>query len=78
MKKLENLLNGYLGYGKPRYLAIFPWFFLDLRSLTLPKKFNMKGGEGTAIALKSPIALSFNRKNSTKFDNTPGNNGRNK
>ena len=44
--------------------------FFGLRSLILPKKFTMKGREGTAAALENPIELAFSRRSSTKFDNT--------
>ncbi len=70
MKKLESVLNGNLGCGKPRYLTTFLRIFLGLRSFILPGKFTMIGGEGTITALKNPLELAFSRQKSAKFDIT--------
>lgn len=48
MKKIENVLNGFLGCGKNRPLSTFPQIFF-LFSLILSKKFTMKGGEGSIL-----------------------------
>ncbi len=70
MKKLESVLNGYPGCGKPRGVAILPQIHFGLHSLILHDKFTMKGGEGTLTALKNSISLAFCRHKSTKFDIT--------
>ncbi len=44
MKKIENVLNGFLGWGKSRTLATFPQILFCLLSLILPKIFTIKGG----------------------------------
>jgi hypothetical protein len=54
MKKLESVLNGFLGCGKTRSITTFPQTFNGLLSLILPKKFTMKGGRE---AKSPPIPL---------------------
>jgi hypothetical protein len=50
MKKVESILNGFLGWGKTRSSAIFPQILFGLLSLILPKIFTIQGGEGNANA----------------------------
>jgi len=50
MKKVESVLNGFLGCGKTRPLAIFPQIFLDLFSLIQPKRFTITRWESPACA----------------------------
>ncbi|MGD2086301.1 MAG: hypothetical protein PVH61_08970 [Candidatus Aminicenantes bacterium] len=38
MKRLERVLNGFLGCGKTRYLVTYPHIFFGLLSLILPKE----------------------------------------
>ena len=52
MKKVESVLNGSLGCVKTIARATFPQSFLGLLSLSLPKKFHMKGGKENAESAK--------------------------
>ena len=62
MKKLERVVNGFLGCGITRPIATFPQTLLGLFSFILPKIFTMKvegGGEAQAPPishLPSPIS----------------------
>jgi len=56
MKKLESVVNGFLGCGKTRPIATFPQNILGLLSFILPKIFTMKGeGGGGASASHPPL-----------------------
>jgi hypothetical protein len=54
MKKVENVLDGSLGWGKTRPLAAFPQIFFCLPSLILPKIFTIQGRR-EAQAPSSPM-----------------------
>ena len=79
MKKLERVVNGFLGCGITRPIATFPQTLLGLFSFILPKIFTMKvegGGEAQAPPishLPSPISLcigAFKAFYSCLFDDT--------
>jgi hypothetical protein len=59
MKKAESVLNGYMGWGKPRYVAAFPQIFFGLRSLILSKKFTMKGEGENGCGPEEPNRSHF-------------------
>ncbi len=59
MKKLESVLNGFLGWGKTRTLAIFPQILFCLLSLILPKTFTIKWGGGRRKRLPSTCRGAF-------------------
>jgi hypothetical protein len=61
MKKVESVLNGFLGWGKTRFLATFQQIHFCLLSLILPKIFTMKGMEGGANASHFPVEALFKR-----------------
>jgi len=50
MKKVESVLNGFLGWEKTRTLVTFPQIRFAMLSLILHKIFTIKGGEGGASA----------------------------
>ena len=50
MKKVESVFNGFLGWGKTRYLNTFPQILFGLLSIILPKIFIIQRGEGGASA----------------------------
>ena len=50
MKKVESVLNGFLGCGKARSLNAFPQILFGLLFLILPKIFIIRRGEGGASA----------------------------
>jgi hypothetical protein len=50
MKKVESVLNGFLGCAKARSLNAFPQILFGLLFLILPKIFIIQGGEGGASA----------------------------
>lgn len=57
MKKLERVVNGFLGCGITRPIATFPQTLLGLFSFILPKIFTMKvEGGGRRKRLPSPIS----------------------
>jgi len=55
MKKVESVLNGFLGCGKARSLNAFQHILFGLLFLILPKIFIIKRGEGGAIASPSRV-----------------------
>jgi hypothetical protein len=61
MKKVESVLNGFLGCGKNRSITTFPQIRIGLFYLILPKIFTIKGGEGGASASHSPVEALFRR-----------------
>ncbi len=61
MKKVESVLNGFLGWGKTRPLATFPQIRFGLLSLIMPKIFTIMGGEGGAIASHPHVEALFKR-----------------
>ena len=61
MKKVESVLNGFLGCGKTRSLATFLQILSGLLYLILPKIFTMNGGEGGASASHPPVEALSNR-----------------
>ena len=50
MKKVESVLDGFLGWRKTRTLTTFPQILFCLLSLILPKIFTIQEGEGGADA----------------------------
>ena len=61
MKKVESVLNGFLGWGKARSLNTFPQILFGLRSLILPKIFIIQRGEGGANASHPRVKRLFKR-----------------
>jgi hypothetical protein len=61
MKNVESVINGFLGWGKTRLVAIFPQTLFGLLSLIIPKIFTMKGGEG-GVSASHPRVETLSRR----------------
>ncbi|MFC2146141.1 hypothetical protein ACFLRT_02140 [Acidobacteriota bacterium] len=70
MKKVESVLNGFLGWGKARSLNTFPQILFGLLSLILPKIFIIQRGGGRRKRLPSPCGNALQAFSSLKFDIT--------
>jgi hypothetical protein len=70
MKKVESVLDGFLGWGKTRTLTLFPHILFGLLFLVLPKDIYHTRGGGRRKRLPSSCRSAFQASFSLLFDIT--------